>query len=414
VNKYSHSIVAGLAAVALLGAGGGCGDAPPAVPDPDEIPIGLLLSFSGYNAASSVNSERALIMAVEAANALGGIEGRKLRVMAKDTRSRPGATVAEPASELFRAGAAILIGPDTIDLVTQIRPFLMEEQRTILLPSFGTASDVGFGYKPPDWFVMGPGTGRIACELVQQLTADGMSSALVVANAKGYNSAIAWNLGNHYGMRKFILPAAGVSSIATVKSIVGMSATAYILAAFPADASSLIYAMAATGSLGDPSHWYLSPTLHNPAFLATIPKGVLAGARGVAPGTVAGAPAFRAAFIARWHDTPLDDAYPFYDAGMVTALAIEHAVLRTGSVPTGTGLTEDVRGVTRAGAAVVVQWNELEKGLKALRDGQDINYYGLSGKLEFDISGQTSSSATKWWSITGDGFSDLVRDSDCK
>src|SRR3954465_9066789 len=143
-----NRVAVGLA-FCLLGAGA-CGDMPASPPDPDDIPVGLLLSFSGYNAANSINSERALIMALEAANAAGGIEGRKLRVMAKDTRSRPGATVAEPASELFQAGAAILIGPDTIDLVTQLRPFLTEEQRTILLPSFGTASDVGFGYKPRD------------------------------------------------------------------------------------------------------------------------------------------------------------------------------------------------------------------------------------------------------------------------
>jgi hypothetical protein len=55
------------------------------------------------------------------------------------------------------------------------------------------------------------------------------------------------------------------------------------------------------GALGSPSQWYLSPTLHTPALLETIPKGVLAGAHGVASGTVAGASDFRARFEERWH-----------------------------------------------------------------------------------------------------------------
>jgi hypothetical protein len=38
----------------------------------NSIPIGLLLSYSGYLAANSVNSERAVIMAIDAANVGGG------------------------------------------------------------------------------------------------------------------------------------------------------------------------------------------------------------------------------------------------------------------------------------------------------------------------------------------------------
>jgi branched-chain amino acid transport system substrate-binding protein len=389
----------------------GCDSAPAGPTDP--IPVGLLLSFSGYNAANSINSERALTMALEVVNASGGIEGRPLQVMARDTRSQGGTGVSEPARALFKAGAAILIGPDTIDLTTQLRPALKGDEHTILLPSFGTASDVGFGNKPKDWFVMGPGTGRVACELVAQLAADGRQSALVVYNARGYNSNLSFNLGNRFGMPKFVLPAEGSSTMATVKGIVASDAEAYILAAFPADASSLIYALAADGSLGDPARWYLSPTLHNPAFLATIPKGALAGAHGVSAGTVAGAMDFRNRFAARWHDTPLDDAYPFYDAGAVAALAIERALIRQGAIPCGTGLTEHVLAVTHAGGRPI-QWDELELGLALVRKGQDIEYVGLTGRLEFDASGQAPYASTKWWQIHDKGFDDIAQVSDCR
>jgi ABC-type branched-subunit amino acid transport system substrate-binding protein len=352
-------------------------------------------------------------MAIEAANAAGGVEGRPLRLMARDTRSHGGDDVAQPAGELFAAGAPVLIGPDQIDLVTQLRAPSLDQEHTLLLPSFNTASDVGFGYKPASWFVMGPGSGRMACELVSQLHADGRRSALVVTNAKGYNSAIAWNLANLYGMPKYILPAMEPSATATVKSILAVKADAYVLAAFPADASSLFYAMAAIGNLDDPTRWYLSPTLHTPAFLDTLPTGVLAGARGVSPGTVAGAGDFRDAFARRWQDRPLDDAYPFYDAGAVAALAIERAFVRTGTIPSGTGLAEHIQAVTRVGNEIV-DWNELEQGLALLRRGQEIEYVGLSGILEFDSTGQAPTANTKWWTVGTEAFLDKAASGECK
>jgi ABC-type branched-subunit amino acid transport system substrate-binding protein len=48
-------------------------------PPEDAIPIGLLLSYTGDPAANSINSERALRMAIEEANAAGGVAGRPVR-----------------------------------------------------------------------------------------------------------------------------------------------------------------------------------------------------------------------------------------------------------------------------------------------------------------------------------------------
>src|SRR4051812_15692148 len=160
-----------------------------------------MLSFSGYLAASSINSERALLMAIESVNAAGGVQGqqgaRPLRVVARDTRSDP-AKVAEPARELLAQNVAVMIGPDTTDLVTQLRGVLTT--RTVILPSFTTASDVEF--KPPSWFVIGAGISRVACELVTQVRKDGRAKPMVIVNPSGYNSSIAWVLGNSYGMPK--------------------------------------------------------------------------------------------------------------------------------------------------------------------------------------------------------------------
>ncbi len=377
----------------------------------EQIPIGLLLSYSGYLAANSINSERALRMAIATANAAGGVAGgRQLRILARDTRSALD-KVAEPARELIDAGVAVFIGPDTTDLATQLSTHLMD--RTVMLPSFNTSSDIE--WKPSSWFVMGPGTGRVACELVAQLAADGRTRPLLLVNPLGQNNALSWDLGLTYGMPKVVLPNNEAATKDSVRALTRdlEAADAYVLAAFPTSASSLIYALTAIGALNDPGRWYLSPTLHTPAFLESIPHGALQGAHGVASGTVTGAADFRAAFQRRWQDSALDDAYPFYDAGAIVALALERAYQKEGAIPDRAGLAAHIIAVTRAGGTPV-QWDHLDQGLDLLRRGLEIEYFGLSGLIQFDASGQTRTASTRWWTVDGAQFTDIGHQSDCK
>src|SRR4051794_40282476 len=91
------------------------GQQPPSIAD-EQVTFGLLLSYTGYLAANSINSERAVRMAVEAArqrpDAFGG---RSLRILSRDSRSDVREVVGR-ARELLDGGAAVILGPDTIDL----------------------------------------------------------------------------------------------------------------------------------------------------------------------------------------------------------------------------------------------------------------------------------------------------------
>jgi branched-chain amino acid transport system substrate-binding protein len=389
-----------IAAIAL--AVPGC-DEPPA---DDSIRIGVILSFTGYLAASSINSERALLMAIESVNQAGGIGRRPLRMSTRDTRSDASKAI-ESTQHLLETDPAVIIGPDTTDLITQIGPLL--QKRTLILPSLNTSSDVR--WKQPSWFIMGPSLGRVTCELVAQMKADGRTKPLVIVNPSGYNSELAWDLGNRYGMSKQVLPN-GASDPSIVDAILSWSADSYVLAAFPSSASTLVYALTAIGGLPDPTRWYLSPVLHTPAFLESIPRGLLDGARGVSPGTVAGAADFRAAFQARWQDVALDDAFPFYDAGALAILALARAIAKEGTVPSDAGLAPHVIAVTVPGGTPV-RWNDLAKGIALLQAGTEIEYFGLSGQLQFDSNGKTRSAPTNWWNIGEGSFQDVQENSDC-
>ena len=86
---------------------------------------------------------------------------------------------------------------------------------------------------------------------------------------------------------------------------------------------------------------------------------------------------------------------------------------RDGAIPTGSGLSQHVAAVTHP-AGRPVQWNQIDLGLMLLRNGQEIEYVGLSGPLEFDISGQTPTANTNWWTIADEGFLDIPGKSDCR
>jgi branched-chain amino acid transport system substrate-binding protein len=392
-----------LALIAALGCGG-------SEPQPETIPIGLLLSYTGYLSADSINSERALLMAIGAGNEAGGIGGRSIEVIARDTRSdvRGVSDIAGPARELLESGVAVLIGPDTIDQAVTLRSTLLES--TVILPSFAATT---LGAKPPSWFVIGAPTRRFACELQAQLQADGRRNPLLIMNEKEFPSALGYVITNIYGIPKYVLDSDEPPTDITLQPILASSADAFVLAALPASAASLVYALSAVGKLEDPRRWYLAPSLHTPAFLSSIPRGLLEGARGVAQGTAAaGAADFRAAFEARWRDVPLDNAYAFYDAGAVVVLALQRAFSRDGAIPTGTGLTSHILAVTDP-AGMPVQWNELPRGLELLQQGHEVRYDGLVGSVVFDSTGQTPAALTTWWTIGPDGFVDMPSASNC-
>ena len=379
--------------------------------DPEQVTgleIGLLLSYSGRAAATTTNSERALLTAIDAANAAGGISGRPITLLARDTQSDP-IKIQEKSRELLDARLPVVIGPDNNELATEVKTLLGEQ--TLLLPSFTTTEFTV--YKPLPWFVMGAASQRIACELVAQLRADGRTRAITVADAFGYNTLLAFQLTQVHNVPQFIVSGDQAANERTIITVSTTGADAYILAALPTVATSLIYSLAALRAIGDPARWYLSPTLHTPEFLETIPRGVLEGAHGVAVGAAAGASEFARQFSARWGEPALDAAYSFYDAGAIAALALQRAVTLEGAVPSGTGLAKHIVAVTRGGN-VPLMWNEIGRGLELLRQGQEISFVGLNGLLEFDLTGQSRVANTAWWTIQNDGFVEIPRGGDCR
>jgi branched-chain amino acid transport system substrate-binding protein len=406
-NTSDHWPVVALARVAVMAAAAAT-SACSGPAEEDAVSVGLLLSYTGSNSAVTINSERALIMAFEAANAAGGVGGRPVRAMARDTRSDP-SKVPVQAQQLLSAGVLLVIGPDTNDLAIAARSVL--GNRTVILPSFATAAATEF--KTPSWFVMGVPIGRMSCELMAQTRADGRRSPTVIYSPTGYSATLASDLSLRYGLPTIVLPEEGAGSVAILARIAAANADAFVLAADAPSAISLVYGLLATGALADSSRWYLSPTLHTPVLLESLPRGALVGAQGVAEGTAPEAAMFADQFALRWQEPPLDDAYPFYDAGALAVLSLQRALVKEGAISSDSGLGKHFVAVTRSGG-VPIGWNELARCLAHLRAGEEITYRGVSGSVEVDVLGYAVGTLTSWWTIRPDGFAPIEDQGGCE
>jgi hypothetical protein len=394
--------------VAVVICGGLACNLPPPATGPF-VGIGLLLSDAAGTESSRRSSERATRMVIEAANQAGGLEGVPFDLVVRRTPSDPGQAVA-PIQALLDTGVALLIGPDHLETVLRLRHL---HSQTLILPSFAT-DDIEF--KPSSWFQLGPPPWRFSCELVSQYEADGHHAPLqIVSPGSFYSTELSYDLANRYDPPPRFLLGSNEPTPDEVQSLTEAlaAADAYLLIAPPASAAALIRALAAAGALPSPERWYLSPLLHTPAFLESIPRGAMVGARGVSPGTVAGAGDFRARFLARWREAPAHDAHALYDAGAIAVLAMQRAFRDAGVIPTGNGLDRHVNAVTQPGGRPIT-WDEIGRGMELLRQGQEVEYLGLSGPLQFTDYGAAQASITKWWTIGEAGFTDTPHSSTCR
>jgi branched-chain amino acid transport system substrate-binding protein len=86
-----------LALALFAGCGGQSGESGPqqgGTPPPDEkVRIGALMSLTGDTGQYGISAANGMLMAVEEANALGGVGGRRVELIVQDTRSDTGETV---------------------------------------------------------------------------------------------------------------------------------------------------------------------------------------------------------------------------------------------------------------------------------------------------------------------------------
>ncbi len=364
---------------------------PAAEPRGDDITIGLLLPFTGNASATAANLERAAIFAVDQVNAGGGVRGKELRLVARDTHSEI-ARSRRAVQELVAEGAVVLLGPENPEIATEIAPMLDAHDVMFLSPLIGASTEPNDDECPTPWFRLAPSARSLGEALAKRMISADMEEVSVVVAAGDYNEALASaltkrfvELGGEVSIVLEVDPAAQ-SYAEEVGQVLradadGIGADDGIVLATSPRAGAL-FVNEFTALSGQKPHWFLSPLLKTELLVQNVAPSALEGAEGVAPGVDDPFDDFPAAFSERWlGDRPLEGAYYYYDAVALSAIALEKAESDPGEMPTYAELEAALVDAARP-PGESAGWNELDVALRRLRDdGADVYYSGLTGPL---------------------------------
>src|ERR1700686_1594412 len=106
----------------------------PAIADSDPIKIGYLPALTGPSSSTGIGINRGTELAVEEINAAGGVNGRKIELIVRDTQSDPTKAVNAVAELTQRQKAAIIFGPLNSGEALAATPLIAREKVPMIHP----------------------------------------------------------------------------------------------------------------------------------------------------------------------------------------------------------------------------------------------------------------------------------------
>lgn len=420
----------------------GCGEEPSQ--PKDAIVIGALLPFTGKEAAIGRNLEQAMLLAIRDVNDAGGVAGRPLALVSRDSNSGSARGFEELLQLLYVDEVAYLVGPEENELANAIIPDVKALDVLNILPGYA-APLIQRSSTSGAWVRLAPSPTAIACGMAWQAFDDGARTTNAIVSTDDYNMNVAADFSatfSHMGGTSLPLVTvqAGASSYARqIRTALDYGADRTLLIAYPATASRIATEWTILGRRGN---WYLTPMLHTEVLLVNTPFGALRGYRGLSPSlslseectrldpsgepvgdledvvdpdtslgqkltcTRHNASDFAEHFAARWSgDRPLPAAHFYYDAVVLLALGLERTLAGGGAPPSATRLRDAIKTLGD-GRGEHVSWRNLRDPLAAVASGADVTYVGAASEYRFNAYGVAQHTIFDTWQVSDDGFED--------
>lgn len=103
---------------------------------PDELPIGVITSLTGGNAATETSIHRGALLAIDEVNAAGGIAGRRLRAVVEDYASDISLAPVRARKLLVEDGVAVCVGGYTSASRVAMAPVFRAHDALLLYPTY--------------------------------------------------------------------------------------------------------------------------------------------------------------------------------------------------------------------------------------------------------------------------------------
>lgn len=373
-----------------------------------EFRLGALMPMTGDLQAYGETSLNGVQLAVRQINEQGGINGREMVIEVGDTQTapQPGIDAAQQLVNVF--GAHALVGALSSGVTIPVAESVTSEEGVVQIspastsPVITTLDDDDFLFRtvPSDAF-----QGRALSELVNEAGLAGVS-ILYINNDYGEGLAESFTAS---------FEASGGSVLATeayddgagsyrgeLSSVASDDAEALVLIGYPENGITILRQALEGGHF---DRFVFTDGLKSPDIIESVGAQALEGSFGSVPQAPDDSPAaenYAAAYADAYGERPpqpfIDTAY---DAAFVVALAAEAAGSRDRTV-----IRDHLREVANAPGEVILP-GEWSKAVELLAAGEDIQYSGASGSIEFDNNGDVAGSFAHW--VIEDGAIRTVR-----
>jgi branched-chain amino acid transport system substrate-binding protein len=385
--------VRGAAALGLLALAGllaGCTSAPTPAPTATPTPtvrpsgdgtltIGTLFPSTGGQTYLTAPMAAAVKLAVTDVNAAGGVNGKPVVLLARDSGDASGHTAETSFADLVKNHADVVIGPVSSALAQRLLDPAQKAGVPLISPAAGYPQLSG----QRDFIRTVPAFGHEGTALGSLLPGKGAKKVVLVATEEALGASIATPLKTalaaHGGRlaASITVPLSGANA-ATIAGEAKAAAPDAVVLATPDNGAltrSLITALSASG-LGGGKLWLTGQNLAD--YSQSLKGGLLNGVHGILEGAAADT-----AFQARLKGAQsglgsFAYAPEAYDAVVLAALAADLAHDDAGKAVAAHLVAASSGGIKCASYAECAD---------ALRTWSDIDYDGVSGTLDLDASG---------------------------
>ena len=395
--------IASLLAVGALGVGGiaaGCGDDDSGGGDVGELKVGVLVPLTGGLGPFGGPGAQAAELAATQVNAAGEASGLSITLVQEDTQSE--ATAAqEAATKLIESdGVTAIAGPWGTDEVTATAENVTVPSGIPIVspsatqPAITELDDDGLVFRTPPSDAI---QGRVLAQLIgEEIGAD--ATLNTGGRNDSYGTALvaefttAWEAGGGTVAKNVPYNPEAASVNSEAQQLASGNPDGWMIIDYADDWSKMGPALVRTGNW-DPALTFTGDGLKSNSLPERIGQPATEGMRATAP-TSADAPA-GPAFDALWN-AEIGEPRQTYDAQNFDAVILIALAAAAGGSSDPAAIAENLQAVSGPPGDKYT-FEDLQGAIDAAANGDDIDYEGASGPIDFDDAGDPSSAAYGTW-----------------
>jgi ABC-type branched-subunit amino acid transport system substrate-binding protein len=361
----------------------------------DTLRIAAIISTTGPVAEAGLLQLYAAALAAEEINAAGGVLGRPLRLVHHDDgldRSRAGVI----AEALPGTVEPLVLGAVDSSVTLRLADGLVPD--FVMVSASATSAMVGNGDDQDSLFRTCPSDLGAAALLAKRAADKGLTRLAIVYPDIDEEQGLALavrdiftDLGGTVSIIKNYTPGRA-DLVSLVKSVEATNPEAILVDGHVRDAAEIVTQYLTLAPASD-TFWLFSDELKTPSFITAVGASKFTFPHeGIGVATAEdGYSEFAAAYRSRYGDNSVSGTYlaNAYDAVYLLALAVEQAGATTPAAVRGA-----LHDVSAAGARVTPA--DVAAALAAARAGDDIDYDGVSGPVDFDADGHVADFYDVW------------------